>query len=370
MSPSLWLSFQELTKRRLGTAVATGVIGLAVAFAAGLELVSRAREAAVAADLDQIGPAIRVVQKGKTARNLARYELRTAPFDTADLQRLRRECRSSASAVEGRLSLKVPFKNRMISAVGVLPDTIITPFDDFRRMTESTVLIGAELASVLAVSAGQEISLQGQSFEVLAVLPETASEEDTVVFVHLSRLQQMFKLPGKLNEMRIFPAAGADIDTLVALVAARHPDMTPLTMERGETAEQSMHTTLRDHRRVLYLVTGVVIAVSVLIWSYINGTERRLELATLVAVGGSAWTVVLMILTRGAFLGVFGALLGILAGVAISLGQDLESTVRILPALDLVGIIVLTSTLLSAVGALPAAGLAASQDPVKVLQEA
>lgn len=131
-----------------------------------------------------------------------------------------------------------------------------------------------------------------------------------------------------------------------------------------------MHATLRDHRRVLYMVTGVVIAVSVLIWSYINGSERRLELATLVAVGGSAWTVVSMILTRGALLGAFGAVVGFVAGMAISLGQDLQSTMRILPALDLVVVVVVTTTILSAVGALPAAGLVAVQDPVKVLQDA
>lgn len=369
MSPSLWLSVQELTKRRLGTAIATGIIALAVAFAAGLELVARAREAAVAADLDQIGPAIRIIPRGKTARDLARFELESAPFDTKDVRRLRRECRSSVSSIVGRLSLKVPFRNRMIPVVGIAPHGVIAPFDDFRRLTAGNVLIGPELASDIGVSQGQRITLQGRSFEILAVLPETASEDDTAVFVHLRQLQRMFSLPGRLNEMRIFPAAGADIDVLAASIAARHPELTTLTTQRGDTAERSMHGMLRDHRRVLYLVTGVVIAISVLIWSYMNGTERRLELATLVAVGGSAWTVVLMILTRGALLGVFGAVFGFLAGFAISLGQDVESTIRVLPAFDLAGIVVLTTAVLSATGALPAAALVAVQDPVKALQD-
>jgi len=370
MTPALRLSFQELTKRRLGTAIAAGVIALAVAFAAGLELVSRAREAAVAADLDQIGPAIRIIPHGKTARDLARFELQSAPFHSTDVRRLRRELRSSASSIEGRLSLKVPFRSRLIPVVGVVPETVIAPFEEFRRLAEGRLLIGAELATELGVSQGQEIRLQGQSFEVLAVLPAMASEEDTAVFVPLRQLQRIFSLPGAFNELRVFPAPGADVDALAVSIAARHADMTPLTTQRGEKAEQSMHAALRDHRRVLYLVTGVVIALSVLIWSYINGSERRLELATLVAVGGSAWTVVSMILTRGALLGVFGAILGFLAGVAISLGQDAESTLRILPALDLAGITIVTSMILSAVGALPAAGLVAVQDPVKVLQDA
>ncbi|MFQ5589630.1 MAG: ABC transporter permease [Phycisphaerae bacterium] len=370
MSPSLWLSFQELTKRRLGTTIAAGIIALAVAFAAGLELVARAREAAVAADLDQIGPAIRIIPRGKTARDLARFELQSAPFDAQDVRRLRREYRSMVSSIEGRLSLKVPFRNRLIPVVGVARETVVVTFEDLRRLSDDRVLIGAELASDLGISQGQAFTLQGQPFEILAVLPETASEDDTALFVNLRHLQRLFRLPDRFNEIRIFPAPGADIDALAASIAARRPDMTLLTTQRGAAAEQSMHGMLREHRRVLYVVTGVVIAVSVLIWSYINGSERRLELATLVAVGGSAWTVVSMILTRGALLGAFGAVLGFLLGLAISLAQDLESTICVLPALDLAGIIVVTSTVLSASGALPAAGLVAVQDPVKVLQDA
>ena len=57
-------------------------------------------------------------------------------------------------------------------------------------------------------------------------------------------------------------------------------------------------------------------------------------------------------------------------GLAISLGQDFESTLRVLPALDLAVIAVVTTTVLSAAGALPAAGLVAIQDPVRVLQDA
>lgn len=370
MSPSLWLSIQELIKRRLGTAIALGIVALAVAFAAGIDLVARAREAAVAADLDQIGPAIRIIPRGKTARDLARFELESAPFDAEDVRLLRREFRSSVSSIDSRLSLKVPFRNRLIPVVGVTPQAVIAPFDDFQRMSDNQLLIGAELASDLGVSQGQSIKLQGRSFEVLAVLPQMASEDDTAAFVHVRQLQHMFSLPGALNEIRMYPVPGAEIDALASAIAARHPDMTALTTQRDEPAEQSMHGALREHRRVLYMVTGVVIALSVLIWSFLNGSERRLELATLVAVGGSAWTVVTMILTRGAFLGAFGAAFGFLLGVAISLAQDLDSTLRVLPALDLAVFAVITTTILSAAGALPAAGLVAIQDPVRVLQEA
>lgn len=370
MRPCAWLSVQELCNRRLGTGLAIGVIGLAVAFAAGLELIGRAREAAVAADLDFIGPAIRIIPGGKTARDLARFELESAPFRTADLRRLSREHRSSVSSVEGRLSWEVPYGGRRIPVVGAIPQATGATFEDYRALSEDDILVGSILANELGLKQGDRVELQGTSFRVLAVLPETASEEDAAAFIRLPRLQSMFSLPDAYNEMRIFPTPGANIDVLAASIASNHPEWTTLTTQRGETAEQSMHATLRAHRHVLYLVTSAVIALSVFIWSYINGSERRVELATLVAIGGSGWTVASMILTRGALLGIFGAAFGFLTGLTLSLSQDFGSTIRILPALDLAGIILVTSVFLSAGGALPAAGLVAFQDPVKVLQDA
>jgi len=370
MSSAFWLSFRELTKRPLGTAIAVSVITLAVAFAAGLELVARAREAAVAADLDNIGPAIRIIPHGKTSRDLARFDLKEPSFSDVDIRRLRSEYRSFVSSIEGRLSLKVSYGGRLIPVVGILPESVITPFDIFRNLKDDQALIGSELASTLGIGRGETLHLKGQSIKVLAALPPMASQDDSAVFVHITRLQQMFNLSNVFNELRIYPTPGANVDELADLIAAGHASMTALTADRGKTAEQSMQASLRDHRRVLYIVTGVVIAISVLIWSYMNGIERRLELATLVAVGGSAWTVVSMILMRGTLLGVSGAILGFLAGVAISFGQDAGSTMRILPAIDLLGITIATTTILSAVGAVPAAALAAIQDPARTLQTA
>ncbi len=370
MTPAVWLSLRELTKRRAGTAIAVGVIALAVAFAAGLELVARAREAAIAADLDQIGPAIRIIPRGKTARHFARFELEAAPFRGMDIRRLRSEYRSAVSSIEGRLSLQVPFDGQRLPVIGVIPRTAIAPFDVFQQLQKYQVLVGAELASRLKITQGATIELQSTAFEVLAILPSMASQDDSAVFLHLEHLQRMFSIRDAYNELRVFPAPGTDVDALAASIAARHADMTPLKTQRGEDAEHSMLATLRDHRRVLYLVTGVVVAASVLTWSYMNGIERRLELATLVAVGGSAWIVVSMILTRGALLGAFGATAGFLLGAALSLGQDAGATLRILPSLDLATMTIVTTTILSAIGALPAAGLAAVQDPVRVLQDA
>jgi ABC-type antimicrobial peptide transport system permease subunit len=92
-------------------------------------------------------------------------------------------------------------------------------------------------------------------------------------------------------------------------------------------------------------------------------------MATVAAVGASAWTVLSMVVARGALLGFAGALVGFAAGIVIALAQDFGSAIRALPSLDLGLAVIGFATVLSAVGAAPAAAVVGLQDPVTVLQE-
>jgi hypothetical protein len=369
MRSALWLAVQEVIGRRLGSVMAAGMIALTIAFIAGLELLARAREAAVSAEIDWIGPALRLIPHGKTARDLARFDLVSAPFKTEDVQRLRSELKPRVANIEGRLLLKVPLGNRLIPVVGIVPDAVVSPFAELRALDADSIVIGAEAAADLGVSKGAELRLQGRSYTVGGILPQTANPEDSAIFMHVKRLQAMFGLSGALNELRVFPAPGADIDDLSVRLAARHPEMSVLDTHRGETAEHSINATLRENRNVLYLITGLIIAASVLIWSYINSNERKVEMATVAAVGATAWTVLSMVVARGALLGFAGALVGFAAGIVIALAQDFGSAIRVLPSLDLGLAVIGFATVLSAVGAAPVAAVVGFQDPVTVLQE-
>lgn len=369
MRATLWFALREILGRRVGSCLAVGMIALTVAFVAGLELLSRAREAAVSAQIDRIGPALRLIPHGKTARDLARFDLQDAPFTMEDVRRLQNELRPSVVAIEGRLLLKVPFGDRLISVVGIVPDAVVSPFAELRALDAGNIVVGAEAAVELGISQGSQLGVQRGSYSVAGILPATADAEDSAIFMRAEHLQAMFGLPGALNELRVFPTPGADIDKLAASLTAGHPGMSVLNMHRGETAEHSIHATLRESRGVLYAITGLIIAASVLIWSYINSSERKVEMATVAALGASAWTMLSMVLVRGVLLGLGGALVGFGIGFVIALAQDFESAMRVAPSLDLGFVVAAFSTVLSAVGAAPVAALVGFQDPVSVLQE-
>jgi hypothetical protein len=55
------------------------------------------------------------------------------------------------------------------------------------------------------------------------------------------------------------------------------PHACPAAPGEARATEHSINATLRENRNVLYLITGLIIATSVLIWSYINSSERKVE---------------------------------------------------------------------------------------------
>ena len=75
MKAAFWLSWRELVNRKLSLITGVAMIAIAVALCSSLELISRARETKVAIQIDNIGPVLCLIPAGKTAYDLARFDL-------------------------------------------------------------------------------------------------------------------------------------------------------------------------------------------------------------------------------------------------------------------------------------------------------
>lgn len=369
MKPTLWLAWRELMSRKAAFVTGIAMVGVAVSLCAGTELVARSREAAIAADIDQIGPALRLIPAGKTAGDLARFELGATTFHERDASKLRAELSRWVRAVEGRLLLKVSAEGRMVPAIGIDPDRVVSPFDVLRRLSNKRTALGSGLARRLGRSEGDVVVIKDSRFRVTAVLPETASADDMALYLPLRPMQELFELPKSVNELRIFPSPGAPIERVASYLSARHAEINVLKTYRGDVAEGGMNQSLLQNRRVLYAITATVIAFCILVWSYLNAGERRLEMATVVAVGGTRITVLSMLVVRAAIVGLLGAFAGYTLGAAMSLAQDFGSAVTVVFAWRLLFVISGGTVVLSVVGAVIASSFFAFREHVTVLQE-
>jgi ABC-type lipoprotein release transport system permease subunit len=368
MKAAFWLAWRELVNRRSALVAGIALVSVAVALCTATELVSSAREAAVAAQIDHMGPALHLIPAGKTARDLARFDLGSGSFGNDEVERIYRSLSSWIRALEGRLLLRLPLEGRAASLIGIDPSRVISPFKVLGRLGDSDAVIGAELARSLGKEVGNELLIRGSRFRVAAVLPETASVEDLAAFLPLKRLQNLFELD-TVNEIRVFPAPGASIEEIVSHLKSAQSQLRVINVHRGEAAEHEMGHTLRQHRRVLYMITALVVALCVFIWSYLNAGERSLEMATVVAIGGTGVTVLSMLVIRAAVVGFLGALLGYFAGASIALAQDLESAVGVAFSWKLLLAMSGGTVLVSILGACPASILSAFRKHVAVLQE-
>jgi len=61
------------------------------------------------------------------------------------------------------------------------------------------VLLGAEAARVLSLSAGKTLTVNGRSLVVSGLLEATGSQDDQLAFVTLATAQQIFAKPGKIS---------------------------------------------------------------------------------------------------------------------------------------------------------------------------
>ncbi len=324
---------------------------------------------AVVAQIDHIGPAIRLIPAENTAYDLARFDLGTDSFTIHDAAKVRDTLSPWIRALEARLLSKVRLEGQAVPAIGVDPRHVISPFEALGELGDSDVILGALLADRLERSVGTEVSINGSWFRIAGILPETASSEDLAVYLTLGRLQTLLDRPGATNEIRIFPATSASIEKIVTHVESRHREAAVINTHRGDTAEHEISNTLVRHRRVLYVITSLVVALSIFIWSYLNADERKLELATVVTLGGTTRTVLSMLVVRAAVVGFLGGLIGYLAGASVVLAQDFESALRVVLSWKLVLVVSGGALAVCAFGAITASIRVVFQEPTTMLQE-
>lgn len=183
------------------------------------------------------------------------------------------------------------------------------------------VLLGSELASQWDVRQGATIRLFGRAYEVAGVLDETGLEEDGVVLMSLTELQDRAGRPGSVTFIEASapgPAAGKAQGELKDRLAAALPG-TEVTLVRDV---EEARLGLLDRIRSLIPVTAVlaVAAGSFLVAAqqYAMARERTREVGLLRAFGYREGHIMAVLLTEVLAVACAAAVLGWSAGTALA----------------------------------------------------
>ena len=353
MRTAAFLAWRELQRRWGRAALASLVVAGAVALSVGLELMGRARERAVEAELDSAGPALRIVPAGISA---------------ADATALRMGGAALPHDVEGRVRAAAGAGVRDVQARAVLSDretgwTVIATerARGYAQVTPGQVVLGAGLAERSGLRVGDRTPILGRSLVVSAVAPSNADAGDFAAHVHAAD----FGSPAP-HELRIFLEPGVRPHDTARALGAALPEVVVIRNERSEVADGELQGAIASHRAAVQLVTALVAALALLIATHLDVSERRRELALLAAIGFTRAGLAALVVSRAAVCAAAGAAAGIGVAVALVAARP-EFLAAGVPAIG--GAAVLLATTLAAAAAAPIAIAAARSDPVAELQE-
>ncbi|MBI9090778.1 MAG: ABC transporter permease [Desulfobacterium sp.] len=237
-------------------------------------------------------------------------------------------------------------------------------------LEKDQVFIGNEAASILNLSQGSTLELKGQTFTVASVLPSSGTVDDTRIFAHLHKVQELLNKPGTINVIEVVGCCQKIFEGLVPKINALLPLAKVMTIGHVVKTQirtnQMMEKTSWAFISLIILVGGSGIAN----YMYSNVNERKKEIGTLMALGAGSGFILKLFFIKALFLGLAGGVGGYITGTALAvfLGPYIAN-IPVTPLPSLMGLALLISVGIALLATFLPARRAAKVDPCIAFKE-
>lgn len=358
MRTALWLAAREIAGRAGGFVLGAAVLAAVVALAMATDALGRGREERVSAQMDNIAAPLEILPAAVSATQLARGELGSGSLPPSTVSTIHGVLKGSLRELESRLIVEGTLAGRTTILVGTAGGGPSAP-----KLQDDQVAVGATLAERLALRRGDSIAVMGASARVGMVLPSSGNIEDESALLPLARLQRLVNEDGRINHVRIFLRAGTDVARSQELLERSGLGANVVRRDRGDVVDRDAPRSLSIWRAAAFAAAAAACAAWLAFVTRLNLLERRREMATLAAIGARGEHLVTAVVLRSAAIAATGAMVGIIAGIAV--GQILS-----VPTFEMTPLAFFAAAVsLSALVATPVAALAARADPVDALDD-
>ena len=203
-----------------------------------------------------------------------------------------------------------------------------------------------------------------------AVLPQTGTIDDSRVFAHLHRVQDLSGKGPVVNAIEIVGCCQEISNGLVAKINKLLPDAKVVTITQIADAQIKMNRMMSNLSFIFLVIIVFVGGAGIANYMYANVFERRREIGTLMALGANSSLILCIFLFKALVLGLAGGVGGYLLGtvLALTLGPQLAG-VPVLPMPILALWALLISVGLALVASYFPARRASRLDPCATFQE-
>ncbi len=238
---------------------------------------------------------------------------------------------------------------------------------------ENSLLIGAEAARILNADPGTRLKIKDRDFLVSGILEPTGSQDDQLIFTHLSTAQSVLGKQGKISMVEVAALCQAcPIEEMVKQISEALPSAKVMAIQQVVKGRME---TLKQFRNFSYVISGVVVLVGslvVLVTMMGSVRERTEEIGIFRAIGFRRSHVMRIVFTEAGFISALAGIMGYVAGLGVT-----KLAIRFFTAspfasvpfnIELAGYAFLMSVLVGLLSSAYPALLAARMDPNEALR--
>jgi len=398
--------FRELKQRkgRLFSGLLAITLGIAVIVA--IQSITEASRQVIAGKLDLLGANIQILPQGASVDDYYSADIDAPTFPGEYVDRITASMLPGIDNLSPKLTRKVKVGENAVVLTGILPrnelaakpvwqtselmgagpaltcapskgkESTLTEEDRkaerkaVEALGESEAWAGSLVAQKMAIRQGSTLDIQGMSFTVTHVLPETGTVDDNRVFAHLRSVQKLLGVGNQVSNIEIMGCCNEISEGLLGKLRNILPDTRIMTI--GHIVNTQIETNRLMSRVTVVLLFLIVLVGSISIGNYVwaNVEERRKEIGTLIAIGWDRKGIYRLFLQKSILLGVAGGLLGYLLGTvaAIILGPYLAG-LAIEPVFSYLLWSLFIAVLIAFLGSCYPVYRAARLDPAVIMQE-
>ena len=398
------LVWREIFERKSQLLTSFVAILLGITVIVSIKNITYFSEKAVAREMDSLGANVLVLPKSASLQDYYSADMQGETIPEEYVTRLAMSDLQGLDNLSPKLSQPVELQGRTFTLTGILPKSEFQakaawqgagifsrpigcgasvtagggPVDKkslvrkrvIDNLEDREVLVGAEVASAMAIKESDSLELLGQKFSVTAVLPATGTVDDSRIFAHLHTVQDLSGKGPVINAVEVVGCCQEISKGLVQKINQLLPDAKVVTIT--QIAEAQIHINkMMSNLSLMFLVIIVAVGgASIANYMYANVFERRREIGTLMALGASSSLVLRIFLLKALLLGLAGGIAGYVIGtiLAVILGPRLAGVV-VLPMPTLALYAVLISVAIALVASYFPARRAAKLDPCVTFQE-
>ncbi len=395
----LWLRKSQLVSALLG-------ITLGIAVIVGIQSVSAVSEKAVKVSLDNLGANILILPQAASVDDYYSADVDAPTFSEDYVERLATSMLPGVDNLSPKLTRRVKVGDVPIILTGILPANELASkpiwqtaglvgtglnaacdpgntanqsfgYQDERlqrkavdSLATTDVLVGSSAAQRLSLREGQTVTIEGSTFAVARVIPETGTIDDSRVYAHLHVVQQLLGTGQQVSAIEIMGCCSAISDGLLGKLRNILPDTRITTINQIVSTQIRTNQLMSKISMVFLVIIIIVGAITIGNYMWANVEERRREIGILITIGTKRSAIYRLFLSKAVFLGVVGGIGGFIVGTgsAMILGPQLAGLqVSPMPLYLLFAVVV--AVLIALLGSIIPVYRAARFDPAVIMQE-